>query len=214
MEQKGALEIKVIDSGGEPVSGAEVWVWEKEKFGGNPQWTQATDQDGITLFSLLVGMYVVSLSPSKYYSSSEEAIQNVIYFEIKTDGETVERTLKLPEIFEQPDEATFKEYFSDMGLGKMPAGGKLPQDLQRNANIFVLGDKICIYCTVIQEVQISTLIYDLGSKKPVGKKQAYPKPLSKGRFAGCSPADLSAGKYEYKIYVGDVLIAIFPFEVR
>jgi len=130
--------------------------------------------------------------------------------------ETVKETpaAKPTEPSEQPDEATFKKYFSDIGLGKLPADGKLPQDLQRNINVFVSGDKICLYGTVTQEVQISTAIYDLGTKKFIGEKQTYPKPLQKGNFAGCGPLDLPAGKYEYKVYVGDVLVAIFPFEVR
>lgn len=38
--------------------------------------------------------------------------------------------------------------------------------------------------------------------------------LLKGSFGGWDPLDIPAGKYEYKVFVGDVLVAILPFEVR
>jgi hypothetical protein len=41
---------------------------------------------------------------------------------------------------EQPDKATYQKYFSDTGLGKIPSGGQLPLDLQRNATVFTQGD--------------------------------------------------------------------------
>jgi len=64
------------------------------------------------------------------------------------------------EISEQPDEKTFKEYFSDIGLGKLPAGGEFPHDIQQNINIFSPDDQICLYGTIIKEVTISTAIFD------------------------------------------------------
>lgn len=123
-----------------------------------------------------------------------------------------------PQLSEQPDQATFRKYFSEMGLGKLPVGGQLPLDLQQNVNVFAPGDQICLYGTLIQEVQagqISAAIYDLGTKSFVGEKVGLPKPLSRGGFASTSgPTNLPAGKYEYKVYVGDVLVAVFPFEIR
>jgi len=45
--QKRTLEVEVIDVDGNPASGAEVWVWERDQFGRDPQWTQHTGQDGL-----------------------------------------------------------------------------------------------------------------------------------------------------------------------
>jgi hypothetical protein len=213
-EQKGTLKIKVVDVKEKSVAGAEVWVWEKEKFGGNPQWAQATGQDGITLFDLPIGIYVVSLSPPKYYTSPEEVEKNVIYFEIKTKSEVIEKILKLPETFEQVDDAMRNEYLSDLGLGKLPQGGKLPYDVQQNINVFARGDQMCLYGTVKKEVQISSAIYDPNAKKFVTEKSGPPQPNPVGGFAGCSVLDISPGNYELKVYIGDVLVAVFPFEVR
>jgi len=116
-------------------------------------------------------------------------------------------------ISEQPNEETFKEYFSDMGLGILPPEGKLPMDLQQNVDIFKRGEQICTYGTIIKEVLIQSAIYNPSAKKFAIEKGGYPKPLTQGGFAGCGPIDIAKGKYEYKIYVNDILVALFPFEI-
>ena len=114
---------------------------------------------------------------------------------------------------EQPDKATSQKYLSDLGIGKMPAEVKNPVlDLQKNVNVFTAGDQFCLYGTLIQECQIRNAIYDVNAQKVV-KTGGLPKPMT-GGFAGWEPVDLPAGKYEYKVYVGDALVGVFPFEVR
>ncbi len=118
-----------------------------------------------------------------------------------------------PTLSEQPDQVTFNKYFSDMGLGRIPPGGQLPLDLQQNATVFTQGDQICTYFGVIHEVQVRTAIYDVEAKKVV-EEGGYPGSLTPKNYAGAEPLTTPAGKYEYKVYVGDVLVAVFPFEVR
>jgi len=114
---------------------------------------------------------------------------------------------------EQPDKATYQKYFSELGIGKMPAEVKNPPfDLQKNVSVFTAGDQICLYGTLTQECQIRNAIYDVNAQKVV-KTGGLPKPMT-GGFAGWEPVDLPAGKYEYKVYVGDALVGVFPFEVR
>jgi len=114
---------------------------------------------------------------------------------------------------EEPDRATFQKYFSDLGIGKMPDEVKNPPvDLQKNVSVFTAGDQICLYGTVILECQIRSAVYDVGAKKVV-REGGLPQPVE-GGFAGWEPVDLPVGKYEYKIYVGDALVGVFPFEVR
>ena len=127
-------------------------------------------------------------------------------------GSVPPATTPVSTLSEEPDQATFSIYFKDMGLGKLPAGGKLPQDLQQNVTIFSSGDLISLYGTVIQEVQISARCYSVATKQSVDAG-APPAPLKVGGFGGSSTLNLLAGKYEYKVYVGDVLVAVFPFEV-
>ena len=114
---------------------------------------------------------------------------------------------------EQPDKAIFNKYFSNMGLGKIPPGGQLPIDLQQNATVFTQGDQISLYFSVIQEVQVRTAIYDVVAKKVV-KEGGLPGSLTPKNYAGAEPLTIPAGTYEYKVYTGDVLVAVFPFEVR
>lgn len=214
---RGTLEVKVVDPEGSPVAGAEVWVWEEKDFGESPGWIQETSQDGVTFFYLSVGLYVAGLSPQKYYASLEEAGKNVIYIQIEKDGDTVERTIIFPEnigLSEQPDTGTFRKYFSDMGLGELPAGGELPYDIERSVRVFAPGGQICLYGTVVQGVQIFTAIYDVEAKEFVGEKQGFPSPLEVGGFTGCTTLNIPVGKYEIKVYADDVLIAVIPFEVR
>ena len=114
----------------------------------------------------------------------------------------------------EPDEATFGKYFSDMGLGKLPPGEKLPHGLQLEAAVFAPSDGLCIYGTAIKEVQLSLATYDTTAKEFVSDKLALPQALQKGGFASCSSVNLPTGKYEYEVYAGEILIAALPFEVR
>jgi len=118
-----------------------------------------------------------------------------------------------PALSEQPDKAIFNRYFSEMGLGRLPLGGKFPMDLQRNVAIFAPGDQISLYGTIIEECQPRYKIYDVQAKQVV-REGGMPQPLMKGGFAGAESLDIPAGKYEYKVYVGDALAAVFPFEVK
>ena len=122
-------------------------------------------------------------------------------------------TAPVSTLSEQPDKATFSKYFTEMGLGKMPADAKGPQDIQRNVTAFTSGDLFTLYGTVIQEVQISAKYYNVATKESVDAG-GPPTPLKVGGFGSSSTFNLPIGKYEYKVYVGDVLVGIFPFEVH
>jgi hypothetical protein len=115
---------------------------------------------------------------------------------------------------EQPDMATFHQYFAELGLGKMPAEvNNPPDDLQKNVAVFTAGDQVCFYGNILQECQPDTALYDVKAEKVVNRGTLLPAPMS-GGFANWEPLDLSVGEYEYKIYVADTLVAVFPFEVR
>ena len=113
---------------------------------------------------------------------------------------------------EQPDKATFQQYFSEMGLGITPSDAKSPQDIQRNVTTFTAEDYFTLYATVIQEVQVSAKYYSIATKQSTDAPSP-PMPLKVGGFASSSTLTLPVGKYEYKVYVANVLVAVFPFEV-
>jgi hypothetical protein len=221
-QQRGTLEVTVT-SGEKAEPGAEVWVWEEKNFGGNPDYVQQTGQDGKTLFHLKEGIHVISLSPPKYYPTDEDTSKNVIYAEIKP-GETTSKTLKLPEgtadtttagtqLSEQPDQQKYAEYLTDLGLGSVKQGMKLPEGLEENVKTFKAGEQACIYGNLIKETTMQSSIYNTTAKKEVQPKGGPQQTMSKGGFAGCSSVNLPAGKYEYKVYIGEALVGVFPFEV-
>ncbi len=118
-----------------------------------------------------------------------------------------------PTLSEQPDMVTYHKYFSELGIGKMPAEIKDPvADLQKNVSVFTAGDLICLYGTITQKCQPRSKVYNVSTGKVV-KEGGLPQPMD-GGFAGWEPIDIPAGQYEYKVYVGDILVGVFPFEVR
>ncbi|HNY18927.1 MAG TPA: hypothetical protein PLQ28_06665 [Flexilinea sp.] len=129
-----------------------------------------------------------------------------------TQSNVEEKTTSAPASSEQPDEAMFKKYFSELGLGKIPPGGQLPLGLEKNATVFTSGDQIGLYGNILVECSPRNIIYDPQAQKTV-REGGFPKPM-KGGFAGGEALDLPAGKYEYKVYVDDTLVAVFPFEVK
>ncbi len=112
---------------------------------------------------------------------------------------------------EQPETTAFRKYFTELGIGKLPEGGKLPLDLQKNASIFAPGEKLLLYGSAIQDITISSLYYNLVTKEKVDGDQIAQKA---GGFASGGPLSLPAGKYEYKVYIDQALVGVFPFEVR
>jgi hypothetical protein len=151
-----------------------------------------------------VGALSTPLEPGNYtFQAVSGALGEIV-------GSSLPITVTPP--LEQPDKATFSKYFRDMGLGKIPTGGKLPQDLQQNVTVFSSGDLCAIYGIVIQEVQASAQYYNVATKQSVDAPSA-PTPLKVGGFAGSSTLNLPVGKYDCKVYVGAVLVAVFPFEV-
>jgi hypothetical protein len=113
---------------------------------------------------------------------------------------------------EQPDMVAYKKYFSDLGIGRMPPGENVsPLALEKNVTVYKTTDQICLYGTIVMECQLTSTMYDTVTGKVV-EQGGLPKPMS-GGFAGWEPMPVPAGKYEYKVYVGDALVGVFPFEV-
>lgn len=134
----------------------------------------------------------------------------------KPQKKTQTKPSPAPQLSEQPDQATFSQYFKKLSIGKLPAQWVNSKDWPwhiENTNVFSRGDTMATQGEIIQNVQLTSKYYDVKNKTFVGPETS-PPPLKAGGFAGSSAVDLPPGKYELKCYVGDKLVSVLPFEVR
>lgn len=120
---------------------------------------------------------------------------------------------------EQPNSATAAEYLSDIYLGKMAIGKTIGDDgFPMKTNIFTVGtDQFCTMMTLkkmIPSGSAAIAIYDVVAKRDDQPKTVFPRALTVGGNGGCGSLTQSTGKYEYKLYVDDVLVSVLPFEVK
>jgi len=120
------------------------------------------------------------------------------------------------EFSEKPDKAMFKEYFTRLRLGTVTEWPKEGPPPFQETNLFKLGDQFCTDATVLKDVSLQGEIYDPYEEAVVMPRMSGGPSFKQGGNIGCSslPSELSAGKkYEYKIYIGDTLVAVLPFKV-
>lgn len=120
---------------------------------------------------------------------------------------------------EQPNKAKYDEYLSDIYLGKMAIGKKIGTDgFPTKTNMFTAGtDLFCSMMTLKKTIfsgHIATAVYDVVAKKDNQPKTSFPMELKSGGSGGCGDLTQTAGKYEYKLFIDDVLVAVLPFEVK
>jgi hypothetical protein len=120
---------------------------------------------------------------------------------------------------EQPNQAKYAEYFSDIYLGSMPTGTTIGTDgFPTKTNVFVKGkDFFCTMMTLIKTIpagSIGNAIYDTGTKKDYQPKTVFPMELKAGGTGGCQGLSEPVGQYEDKVYVDNVLAAVLPFSVK
>jgi len=118
---------------------------------------------------------------------------------------------KIPE---GPNVEKSDEYFSDIGLGKLAADADLLQDMEPDISIFLPDEGICLCGTLKKSAIIGVAIYNPETSSYESERQDLPQTLEKGGFASCSELTAGSGKYEYRVYIGDSLVAVLPFEVK
>ncbi len=135
----------------------------------------------------------------------------------KPQKKTQAKPPSTPKLSEEPDQATFSQYFKNLSLGKVPSEWVNSKDWPfhiEDTDMFSRGDTMATQGEVIKDVQLTSKYYDVGAKKVIeGVGSSTPPMLKMGGFAGTSPVDLPVGNYELKLYVGDTLVSVLPFEV-
>lgn len=121
-----------------------------------------------------------------------------------------------PGLSEQPDEATFEAFFSDLYIGLLPPGQTIGPGVQvTRTTTFKTNDLYVLGGTVIKEVQLQARFYDVAAGGFIeGMSPIPPMPMAPGGFAGSNVMTLPAGRYELKCYAGDKLVAVLPFTVE
>ena len=138
------------------------------------------------------------------------------------DNETTEEdeTENIITTSEQPDMTKFNEYFTSIELGKLPIGVQVgpPNGIPQAADEFNKDiDQFCTNMTIIKTIptnSVSAVWYNADTKSNLNNKVTLPQALQIGGSSGCESIINTAGRYEYKIYVDDVLVADLPFQVE
>jgi hypothetical protein len=133
---------------------------------------------------------------------------------------TAAETQSTEQLSEQPDKAKYDEYFTEFYLGKLPRGKQVgpPDNIPVKTAVFIASeDEFCVAITLKKDIpgSFSFAVYDAVAKKDFAPKTVFPVALNVGGHAWADdPIEYPAGKYEYKLYIDDVLVAVVPFEVR
>lgn len=131
---------------------------------------------------------------------------------------TAAETQSTEQLSEQPDKAKYDEYFTEFYLGKLPSGTDAnPSNIPTKTAVFTSEDQFCTVWTQKKDIpsgSFSGAIYDTVAKKDFQPKTTFPIALDAGGHMGSEPLTYPPGKYEYKIYIDDVLVIVMPFEVR
>ncbi|MDI6736891.1 MAG: hypothetical protein QME12_00040 [Nanoarchaeota archaeon] len=80
---RGTLKVTVTGSDYNPLSGAEVWIWDKSDFEGKPEKVVKADANGIAEIKLFRGEYAVSLASELNTNKEEAPVKFVTFLEIK-----------------------------------------------------------------------------------------------------------------------------------
>jgi hypothetical protein len=139
-------------------------------------------------------------------------------------GDQPENTSQAPaassdeELSEQPNQEKFNEYFTEAYLAKLPAGAEFNPWQTIKTKTFSAGEQFCTILTMKKQIPANTLssvIYDINVKQDTQPRGGpFPQALGPGGSTGCEPLSQPTGKYEYKIYLNDVLVIVLPFEVK
>ncbi|MDD4333194.1 MAG: hypothetical protein PHT51_03720 [Patescibacteria group bacterium] len=119
---------------------------------------------------------------------------------------------------EQPNKDKYDEFFSEVYIAKLPVGAEFNPWKIEKTKIFAAGEQFCTSMNIKKQIpadSLSTAIYDVNAKQDIKPRMGtFPQALGPGNSTGCEPVIETGGKYEYKIYLGDIVVAVIPFEVK
>ncbi len=175
----------------------------------------------VLILGLLVAVGFISYDFGKESSQPKKFGQEeVTNLETPTGGEEVKKKEyieigdKRIKIDDQPDEITFGQYFSEFYLTRTEPYPRFEEgEKLEPTNIFKPDDWFCLYGTSTKEVGFFIIVLNAETKENIpGHDIRYPPKL--GKFAVGGSLDLPIGSYELRVYVEDILVKVFPLEVK
>jgi len=137
--------------------------------------------------------------------------------DIKSSIEDIQSVDEQQVFSEQPDQQKFNEYFTEAAVAKLPVGVEFSPFNVEKTSVLNAGEKFCTTFSMKKQIiagSLAAAVYDINAKKDVQPKSSFPQKMGPGGSIGCEDLAWTTGKYEYKIYVDDVLAVVAPFEVK
>jgi len=172
------------------------------------------------LLYVIIVLLIIIIGGGAYFMFSGKGTTKTVYNgQPETAAPIPTLSPAVTDLSEQPDQAKFNEYLSDIYLGKMATGKEIGKDgFPTKTNIFA--SKTDLFCTMmtlkknISSGNVATAVYDVVAQQDQQPKTVFPMEVKAGGSGGCSTLEQPIGKYEYKFYIDDVLAAVLPFEVK
>jgi len=173
-------------------------------------------QEGGSLKWLVVILAIVILAAGGYY-------YYVNYYQkpatpVSTTNIPATTSSPKTSLSEQPDTAKFNEYFTDAFLSKLAIGEQIGPGNSTKTTVFdLIKDQFCTNFSLKKDIPSGLMagaVYDVTNKTYIQAKAAFPMELKQGGTSGCDTESWPAGKYENKIYVSDILVAVLPFKIK
>ena len=175
---------------------------------------------GCTAQNKTAGQAITSQAETITAANTTAAVTTAATVAETTVAETTAvETQATEELSEQPNKAKYDEYFTEFYLFKLPIGTEMGASNPpvKTAVFITSEDLFGSVMSVIKDIpagSIAGAVYDTAAKKDFEQKTAFPMALKASNYAGTQPLKYPPGKYEYKVYIDDVLVVVIPFEVR
>lgn len=201
----------VVYNVGDKTKAEDLLVGGVIKKGGTTSCEQLSLAPGKYEYKIIVNKKVGAIYP---FMVQEEAVASSAQPEAAADN-----TLS-----EQPDKSKFSEYFTNISLAKLPVGVEFDPRVIIKTKVFASSEQFCVNMDMKKQIPANTLssaVYDVNAKQDtVPRSGAFPQALgpgpgeNMGNTVSCAPLEQTVGKYEYKIYINESLVAVLPFEVK
>jgi hypothetical protein len=144
---------------------------------------------------------------------------------VKACSPNISTTIKSIKLLNPPSEKAdakkLSEYFKSLNLGKLAIGKKVapPKSVPVKTNVFTASkDQFCIIGLTKKDIPagaIASAMYSVETQLDVKEKSASTELMKAGSGINCgSLTGLPPGRYEFKVYLDDVLAAVLPFTVK